>query len=273
MGVSQWEVKYDQQIVSELAEHSRLYRWVDLLFVEYTYNTVYVCRLPGRNHGVTLGAQKASSVLTMASHWTELPGHGPAFFDITVGVTVVAVVCFTGRTYTSFVYTKRFHLEYWLSWITLVCITQIWRTWAYEATNQPANSVFKIICVVSQIAFWIAVVYGLGAHEEDLAPSDVVVALRTTWISQISGLVAIVTGKLSIIEFLDQIRGRHRGRPWFLYIVGLSIVLVNLVVTVLPFFQCKPVDKLWDENVPGDCSLRELAQTYAYFQGSKSRLH
>lgn len=125
----------------------------------------------------------------------------------------------------------------------------------------------------SQIAFWIAVAYGLGAHEEDLAPSDVVVALRTTWISQISGLVAIVTGKLSIIEFLDQIRGRHRGRPWFLYIVGISIVLVNLVVTVLPFFQCIPVDKLWDESVPGDCSLRELAQTYAYFQGSKFRLH
>lgn len=127
--------------------------------------------------------------------------------------------------------------------------------------------------MVSQVAFWIAVAYGLGAHEQDLAPSDVVVALRTTWISQISGLVAIVTGKLSIIEFLDQIRGRHRGRPWFLYIVGLSIVLVNLVVTVLPFFQCIPVNKLWDENVPGDCSLRELAQTYAYFQGSKFRLY
>lgn len=139
---------------------------------------------------------------------------------------------------------------------------------AFKGSHQ-LTGLFKVICVESQIAFWIAVTYGLGAHEEDLAPSDVVVALRTTWISQISGLVAIVTGKLSIIEFLDQIRGRHRGRPWFLYIVGISIVLVNLVVTVLPFFQCIPVEKLWDESVPGDCSLREMAQTYAYFQGSR----
>lgn len=135
-----------------------------------------------------------------------------------------------------------------------------------------ANAFSKIICAVSQIAFWVAVAFGLGAHEVDLVYSDIVAALRTSWIQQVSGLVAIVTGKLSIIEFLDQIRGRHQGRPWFLYVVGISIVLVNVVVVILPFFQCKPVEKLWDERITGDCSLRSLGQMYAYFQGSMFNL-
>lgn len=134
--------------------------------------------------------------------------------------------------------------------------------------DQLANCL-KIICAASQIAFNVAVVYGLGAHESNLDHSDIVAALRTSWISQISGLVAIVIGKLSIIDFLDQIRGRHRGRPWFLYSVGGSIIIINLVVVILPFLQCMPVDKLWDESIPGNCHLRPFAQAYAYFQGSK----
>lgn len=130
----------------------------------------------------------------------------------------------------------------------------------------------QIICAASQTTFCMAVTFGLGAHEDNLDPPDIITALRTAWISQISGLIAIVTGKLSIVKFLDQIRGRHRGRPWFLYSVGVSTIIVNVVMAVLPFFQCTPVNKLWDENLPGDCHVRSFAQAYAYFQGCKSPL-
>lgn len=127
---------------------------------------------------------------------------------------------------------------------------------------------FQVLCVLSQAFFVVAIIFGLGAHVEDLGHSDVVVALHTTWVSQISGIVAAVTGKLSIIAFLNQIRGRHRGRPWFLYFIGASNIVVNIIVVVFILIQCTPLVKLWDERVPGDCKARPLNENYAYFQGS-----
>lgn len=73
--------------------------------------------------GLVVGSPRAIQLHTMAIHWTELPGHGVSFFATTMVVAVVALVCFTGRTYTCFVYTKRFRLDYWLSLATLVYCT------------------------------------------------------------------------------------------------------------------------------------------------------
>jgi len=117
-----------------------------------------------------------------------------------------------------------------------------------------------------------AIIHGLGAHMQVLDDENIVTALLFTWISQIAAIVATVTGKLSIIDFLDQIRGRHRGRPWLLYLVGGSTVIVNVLVVVTLLFQCAPINKLWNDRIPGDCRFREFNQNYAYFQGSMWQL-
>lgn len=115
----------------------------------------------------------------------------------------------------------------------------------------------------------VSTTFGLGYHAQDLRHADVVVALRASWASQLTGIAAAVTGKLSIIAFLNQIRGRHQGRPWFLYFVGASNVVVNAIVVVFILLQCTPLEKLWDERIPGDCKLRALNNHYAYFQGGE----
>lgn len=96
--------------------------------------------------------------------------------------------------------------------------------------------------------------------------------MRTSWINMISAIIAIVTGKLSIIAFLDQIRGRHKGRPWFLWFLGVSNIIVNSAVVVTILLQCSPVEKLWDDRIDGVCNGRDFNLKYAYFQGSKSHL-
>lgn len=105
---------------------------------------------------------------------------------------------------------------------------------------------------------------------QGLRPHDIVVAMRTSWINMISAIIAIVTGKLSIIAFLDQIRGRHQGRPWFLWFIGASNIIVNITVVITILLQCSPVEKIWDDSIPGACDGRSLNLNYAYFQGSKS---
>lgn len=117
--------------------------------------------------------------------------------------------------------------------------------------------------------FVLAVTFGLGSHARDLTHSAIVNAVWASWMSQIAGIVATVTGKLSIIAFLCQIRGYHRGRPWFLYLVAATNIIVNTLVVVLILVQCIPLEKLWDENVPGHCSLRAVNNNYAYFQGGE----
>ncbi|KAG8156367.1 hypothetical protein KVR01_013819 [Diaporthe batatas] len=86
----------------------------------------------------------------------------------------------------------------------------------------------------------------------------------------VSAIIGIVIGKLAIIAFLDQIRGRHKGRPWFLWFIGASNIVVNITVVITIFLQCSPVEKIWDERVPGQCNVRASNLKYAYFQGSYS---
>ncbi|KAI7777851.1 hypothetical protein LA080_002974 [Diaporthe eres] len=131
-------------------------------------------------------------------------------------------------------------------------------------------SLGKILLCVSQAFFVVSVVFGIGAHAQGLRPQDIVVAMRTSWVNMISAIVAIVTGKLSIIAFLDQIRGRHKGRPWFLWFIGASNIVVNSTVIVTILLQCSPAEKIWDDRVPGTCDGRSFNLKYAYFQGSYS---
>lgn len=130
---------------------------------------------------------------------------------------------------------------------------------------------FQVLLCFSQAFFIVSVVYGIGAHVHGLRPQDIVVAMRTSWINMVSAIIAIVTGKLAIIAFLDQIRGRHKGRPWFLWFIGASNIVVNITVVITIFLQCSPVEKIWDDSIPGECGGRSFNMKYAYFQGSTSR--
>lgn len=136
-------------------------------------------------------------------------------------------------------------------------------------SHRGTNTRIQTLCVFSQAFFAVSITFGLGSHVRDLAHSDIVVALHTSWASQLTGIVAAVTGKLSIIAFLNQIRGHHQGRPWFLYFIGVSNIVVNIIVVVFILSQCTPLERLWDEKVPGDCKLRTLNHYYAYFQGGE----
>lgn len=94
--------------------------------------------------------------------------------------------------------------------------------------------------------------------------------MRTSWINMISAIIAIVTGKLSIIAFLDQIRGRQPEKPWFLWFLAASNIIVNFAVVITILLQCSPVEKIWDDRVPGVCNGKDFNLKYAYFQGSTS---
>ncbi|KUM66226.1 hypothetical protein ACN42_g803 [Penicillium freii] len=80
-------------------------------------------------------------------------------------------------------------------------------------------------------------------------------------------------GKLAILAFLLQIRGRNERKPWFLIILGVLIGAINTTVLGTILGQCIPMNKLWDNSVEGTCnSGRKVNQNYSFFQASFNAL-
>jgi hypothetical protein len=77
-------------------------------------------------------------------------------------------------------------------------------------------------------------------------------------------------GKVAIVAFLLQIRGPHDPRPYVLYIIAISNVLVNGITIVFILLQCDPLTKLFDMRLPGTCNGLARNQDFAFFQGSTS---
>ena len=103
----------------------------------------------------------------------------------------------------------------------------------------------------------------MGRHIANLSPDHIVNALRWSWAFQLMAIALSVLGKLAIIAFLLEIRGRQ-GKPWFLWGVAGTTIIINLVVwaTIL--------NKLWNDALPGNCNRRVLNQNYSFFQASMS---
>lgn len=109
----------------------------------------------------------------------------------------------------------------------------------------------------------------MGQHMDDLDGPDIVSALRLGWVYQLLAIAGSTLGKLAILALLIQIRGWRDKKPWGLLILGVLIAAVNIAVMGTILGQCKPMAKLWDDNLPGSCDPgRKLNQNYSFFQAS-----
>jgi H+/Cl- antiporter ClcA len=115
---------------------------------------------------------------------------------------------------------------------------------------------------------------GMGQHLKDLSKEQRVVALKWSWAFQLLAITASMLGKLAILAFLVQIRGRHEKKPWFLIVLGVLIGAINIAVLGTILGQCQPMHKLWDDDVVGTCDAgRKLNQNYSFFQASEFAIH
>ncbi|KXG50584.1 uncharacterized protein PGRI_043510 [Penicillium griseofulvum] len=123
--------------------------------------------------------------------------------------------------------------------------------------------------VVAQIFLQFSVNAGMGHHLDDLSDLQIVKALHWSWVFQLLAIASSMLGKLAILAFLIQIRGRHDTKPWFLIILGVLIGTINIAVLGTILGQCKPMHKLWDDSVEGTCDPgRKMNQNYSFFQAS-----
>ncbi|KAJ6156276.1 hypothetical protein N7497_005161 [Penicillium chrysogenum] len=121
----------------------------------------------------------------------------------------------------------------------------------------------------AQVFLQLSVNAGMGRHLDSLSDTQIVTALHWSWVFQLLAIAASMLGKLAILAFLVQIRGRHEKKPWFLIILGGFIGAVNIAVLGTILGQCRPMHKLWDDSVEGTCDPgRKMNQNYSFFQAS-----
>ncbi|KAI9925416.1 hypothetical protein MW887_005797 [Aspergillus wentii] len=123
--------------------------------------------------------------------------------------------------------------------------------------------------ITAQIFLQISVNAGLGQHIDTIPEAHRIIALKWAWVFQLLAIATSCFGKLAIVMFLVQIRGRHERKPWFLLILGWLILVFNVTVFGTILGQCHPVQKLWDDSLPGSCDPgRKNNQNYSFFQAS-----
>ena len=129
--------------------------------------------------------------------------------------------------------------------------------------------------MTSQVFTTLSVYHGIGRHVENLDPAQIMYSLKWSWIAQILQLCANTAGKVAVMMYLTLtiFHGPIHARANLIYLWTLGLLQIASTIVLIAFIltQCSPLQKLWDEGIPGSCSGRTRNEDFAFFQGSKPR--
>ena len=110
------------------------------------------------------------------------------------------------------------------------------------------------------------VFYGLGRHLHYLTPYQYSHYLKYDYLDWIQVFVTLALSKISICQFLLRLSKFDRLQR-FLQGFIVMIILTHLPLTFLMIFQCHPVQKYWDQTLPGSCFTKERVEKIIIAQG------
>ena len=89
--------------------------------------------------------------------------------------------------------------------------------------------------------------------------------------AQIFQLFANTTGKVAVMMYLTMFHGPTHAKANLAYLWTLGLLQIASVIVLIAFIlaQCSPLEKLWEQAIPGACNGRIRNQNFAFFQGSK----
>ncbi|KAJ5832062.1 hypothetical protein N7474_000373 [Penicillium riverlandense] len=122
---------------------------------------------------------------------------------------------------------------------------------------------------MTQIFGILSVLHGLGNHMTVVAETgELHNFLLFTWITVFFFNLAIPTGKVAVAAFLMEMNQQTNPkiRKSLIILAAVNIV-VNIPQILLIWFQCSPVDALWDPLRQTECDHRKSVY-YTYFVGA-----
>lgn len=107
----------------------------------------------------------------------------------------------------------------------------------------------------------VGVSYGLGLHMNDIPdPESQIQAYKYTVIAPNFSVVSTTTGKISVAIFLLRLMGPTASawRRWFLYILTVISIGMNVLAIIVIMGFCRPPEKIWRPETPGSCFSLQL---------------
>ncbi|KAI9046000.1 uncharacterized protein KD926_005945 [Aspergillus affinis] len=166
----------------------------------------------------------------MADHRKSLTGVSWAFAS--VSIIVVAI-----RVYTRALYTRRAGWDDFFIALSLIS------------------------ALVCSALVQVGVSYGLGMHATDITdPEAKIQAFKYTVIAPNFSMVSTTTGKISVVIFLLRLMGPTASawRRWFLYILTVVSIGMNILAVIVVMGFCRPAEKIWRPETPGSCFSLQL---------------
>lgn len=95
---------------------------------------------------------------------------------------------------------------------------------------------------------------GLGRHIEYVETDKRPTTFMFLWIAEPTNLFALYAVRLSITPFflrlIPQHKKSHRRLIWG---IVWSLTISDIYVSINYFIQCRPIQKVWNPNVEGEC--------------------
>ena len=94
-------------------------------------------------------------------------------------------------------------------------------------------------------------------------------ALQFTYLARPWLMVGTTLAQISVCFFFLRTLGRRR--PWnvFLGMLIMLLALVNLAFALASNLMCRPLEKLWEPDVEGQCFTMEAELGITYFLGGE----
>ncbi|KAH0427247.1 integral membrane protein [Colletotrichum camelliae] len=164
----------------------------------------------------------------MAPMAEKIENRGPELLGVNVFFVTTAIIATALRCYVRIGLVKAFGRDDWLMVLALVFF----------------------ICYSS---FSIAGVhYGTGRHFKDLTEENIHMAMERWWYCYLFYALSMITSKMSIAYFLLRIATK-KVHIWIIYCAMIFTVLAGVVFFFVSMFQCLPVSRFWNKDIPGTC--------------------
>ena len=112
------------------------------------------------------------------------------------------------------------------------------------------------------------VYYGLGRHKYFFKHDHYIGFSKYNYLDWCQVFLTLAISKIAICLFLLRISKFDRWRN-FLYGMIIFLIVTHLPLTLLYIFQCRPVNKVWSTDVPGNCWSKATVEKIVIVQGSE----
>lgn len=129
--------------------------------------------------------------------------------------------------------------------------------------------IITLVLLIVTVILWTVLAVNNGCkHIYYLDSSELVPALRLSWITQTFAIAAVATGKISVAFLILRIMGKSTWRRRLLYFCIVSNSIFCSLAIIFTFVQCKPVEGLWDSSVKAECWKPKSQSSFSVFAGS-----